>query len=113
MFKPVATALAILGACPAWAQGVPNDYPTEARAEYVFACMVTNGQTQEALHRCACSIDMIATILPYDGYVSAETVLRMRQGTGERTALFRGTATTTDMLATLRRAQAEAEMLCF
>jgi hypothetical protein len=96
------------------AQDVVNDYPTETRAEYVFACMQTNGATRDALSRCSCSIDAIATILPYDAYVSAETVLSMRHGGGgERMALFRGTPTTTAAVADLRRAQAEAEMLCF
>lgn len=91
-----------------------NDYPTDARAEYVFACMATNGQTQDMLRRCSCSIDAIATILTFDDYVSGETVLRMRQGVGERAAMFRGgTPAVTALLANLRRAQAEAEMLCF
>ena len=91
-----------------------NDYPTEARADYVFGCMVTNGQTREALTKCSCSIDTIASILPYEGYVQAETVLQLRQGGGERAAMFRGgTASVNEMLAALRRAQAEAEMLCF
>lgn len=92
---------------------VLNDYPTEARAEYVFACMATNGQTRDALTRCSCSIDQIAAILPYDAYVAAETVLTLRQTSGERSALFRGTASTTAVVAELRRAQAEAEILCF
>ena len=30
-----------------------NDYPTSARADYVFACMQTNGQTREALDKLA------------------------------------------------------------
>lgn len=94
--------------------GIVNDYPTDARAEYVFACMATNGQNQDILRRCSCSIDAIAGILPYDDYVAAETVLRMRQGGGERAALFRGGApAATALLANLRRAQAEAEMICF
>jgi hypothetical protein len=41
-----------------------NDYPTAARADYVFACMKTNGDTRQALEKCACSIDVIASILP-------------------------------------------------
>ena len=90
-----------------------NDYPTSARADYVFGCMAVNGQTSDALMRCSCSVDMIASILSYEDYVAAETVLRMRLSTGERAALFRGTATTTEAVAKLRRAQAEAEMLCF
>lgn len=104
----------MLAAPPALAADLINDYPTEARADYVFGCMATNGQTREALTKCACSIDTIATILSYDDYVSAETVLQMRQGGGERAAMFKGgTASTNEMLAKLRRAQAEAEMLCF
>src|SRR5229473_3344336 len=43
-----------------------NDYPTAARADYVFACMKTNGETRPALEKCSCSIDVIASILPYD-----------------------------------------------
>ena len=90
-----------------------NDYPTDARVDYVFACMQTNGQTREALTRCSCSIDQIASILPYDDYVAAETVLMMRLGAGERAAIFGGTPAVREIAATLRRAQAEAEMLCF
>lgn len=104
----------MLSAAPLLAADLINDYPTEARADYVFGCMATNGQTREALTKCSCSIDTIASILPYDGYVAAETVLQLGQGGGERAAMFRGgTASTSEMLAKLRRAQAEAEMLCF
>ena len=92
---------------------VVNDDPTSARADYVFGCMAVNGQTQDALTRCSCSIDQIASILPYDAYVEAETVLRMRQAGGEQGALFRGTPAIREIAANLRRAQAEAEMLCF
>lgn len=113
MPRPRLIALLAFAALPVAAQDIPNDYPTEIRAEYVFACMATNGQTQDALRRCSCSIDAISTILPFDDYVSAETVLRMRLGAGERAALFRGTPAITAMMADLRRAQAEAEMLCF
>ncbi|MEI4485047.1 hypothetical protein V8J36_02510 [Frigidibacter sp. MR17.14] len=111
--------IALIAGTPALAQQAPaglaavNDYPTDARAEYVFSCMAVNGQTSDALERCSCSVDTVASILPYDRYVTAETVLRMRQTSGERAALFRGTQPTTEAVADLRRAQAEAEMLCF
>lgn len=104
------------GAAGAQQAGLPataSDYPTSARAEYVFACMATNGQTQDALMRCSCSIDQIASILPYDAYVEAETVLRMRLAAGERGAMFRGAPAVREIAAELRRAQAEAEILCF
>ncbi len=90
-----------------------NDYPTEARADYVFGCMATNGRTRQALLQCSCSIDVIASILPYEGYVEAETVLSLRLESGERMSLFRDTALATNIVAELRRAQAEAEILCF
>ncbi len=106
--------LALLVMCaPALAQQTINDYPTDVRAEYVFGCMAANGQNQDVLRRCSCSIDAIASILPYDHYVEAETVMRMRQAGGERGAMFRGTPAARNILAELRRAQAEAEMLCF
>ncbi|SHL39238.1 hypothetical protein SAMN05444414_112124 [Roseovarius marisflavi] len=90
-----------------------NDYPTEARADYVFGCMASNGNTQDMLRRCSCSIDVIASILPYEKYVQAETVLSLRQGSGERISLFRSAASSNAMVADLRRAQAEAEIVCF
>ena len=90
-----------------------NDFPTEARADYVFACMAINGQTQDALRRCSCSIDVIASILTYDQYVEADTVLRMRLVGGEKSVMFKSGAGVKLMVETLRRAQAEAEIRCF
>lgn len=108
--------LGLLAAAPAAAQQQPtaaNDYPTEARAEYVFACMAVNGQNGEALRRCSCSIDVIASILPYERYVEAETVLALRQTAGERVGMMRSAAIANDMVSDLRRAQAEGEIRCF
>lgn len=105
-----------LMACHADAQSLAdrlNDYPTAARADYVFACMAKNGQTREMLQRCSCSIDEIAAILPYEEYVRGETVLSMRRIGGERMAVFTGAAAAERMVADLRRAQAEAEIVCF
>ena len=90
-----------------------NDYPTEARADYVFACMKTNGDTREALEQCSCSIDVIASLLPYDAYVTAETVASLNQQSGQIGAEMRGAAIARDALTRLRRAQAEGEVRCF
>ena len=112
----LAAVLAAGLAAPAAAQDVPqgvNDYPTEARVEYVMTCMATNGETPTALQRCSCAIDNIAAVLAYDDYVGAETVLRMRQTSGERSGMFRQGAMMNDLVSTLRRAEAEAEILCF
>src|ERR1700759_1097720 len=69
-----------------------NDYPTSARADYVFGCMKANGETQALLQKCSCSIDVIASIIPYDRYVTAETILSMSQVTGPVGSEFRSTA---------------------
>ena len=95
------------------AQAHDNDYPTAARADYVFACMASNGQTADILKRCSCSIDIIASILPYDRYVEAETVLRMQQVGGEKTAMFRSAPQAKTAVENLKRAQAESEIRCF
>ena len=95
-----------------WADDL-NDYPTTVRADYVFGCMKANGETRQALERCSCSIDVIASILPYDRYVSAETVLSMAQVPGTLGSQFRSTEYAKVAVDDLRRAQAEAEVRCF
>jgi len=90
-----------------------NDYPTNARVDYVFGCMKANGETQHTLEQCSCSIDIIASILPYDRYVTAETVLRMAQVQGNLGGEFRSTSQAKTAVDDLRRAQAEAEVRCF
>lgn len=90
-----------------------NDYPTEARADYVFACMKTNGDTQVALRQCSCSVDVIATLLPYDRYVAAQTALSLEQVPGRFGAMFRSPEPVRDAVKNLRQAQAEAEVRCF
>jgi len=88
-------------------------YGTAVRAEYVFACMATNGGTQEALQRCSCAIDVIATLLPYERYEKAETVLRMRHSAGGYLSQEFRSAATNEIVRDLDEAQAEAEIRCF
>ena len=90
-----------------------NDYPTSARADYVFGCMKANGETQELLQKCSCSIDVIASIIPYDRYVTTETILSMSQVTGPVGSEFRSTEPARLAVQDFRRAQAEAEIRCF
>ncbi len=90
-----------------------NDYPTEARADYVFGCMAANGQNRSILGKCSCSIDVIASILPYEKYVEAETVLSLQLTGGEKMSIFRTSQLAKVLVTDLRRAQAEAEILCF
>jgi hypothetical protein len=106
-------AVATIAAAPPNNPSALDDYPTAARADYVLGCMAVNGGTQDALQRCSCSVDVIASILPYDRYQQAETVLRMRQGVGGYLADEFRAPPTTELVRELREAQAEAEIRCF
>jgi len=90
-----------------------NDYPTSPRADYVLGCMQANADTRTALEQCSCSIDVIASLLPYDRYVEAETVLSLAQVPGFFGAMFRSPPPAKAAVDSLRRAQAEAEVRCF
>ena len=90
-----------------------NGYATAVRAEYVFACMTMNGGTHDALQRCSCAIDVIASVLPYDKYEQAETVLRMRRSAGGYLGAEFRSATTNAIVRGFEEAQAEAEVRCF
>ena len=116
LFGPVLAVSLGAWAGTAAAQSVAdqlNDYPTAARADYVFGCMAVNGHGRDVLQKCACSIDTIASLLPYERYVEAETVLSLRLTGGERMAVFNSSVVAQEIVADLKRAQAEAELLCF
>ena len=106
-------AAAAIATSAASRPGPTNDYPTEARADYGPGCMNVNGGTRDALERCSCSIDVIASILPYDGYVKAETVLSLRKGAGGYLADELRAPPSNEFVRQLREAQAEAEVRCF
>jgi hypothetical protein len=112
--RPIVAAVAALAATVGIAGAEDfNDYPTSARAEYVFGCLKANGETRQAIEQCSCSIDVIASLVPYDRYVTAETVLSMSQVTGNLGGEFRSSEQASNALNDLRRAQAEAEVRCF
>lgn len=109
----IASALLVLGTGAVARADEVNDYPTSVRAEYVFGCMKANGENRQALDQCSCSVDVVASLVPYDRYVTAETVLSMSQVQGNLGGQFRSSPQATTALSDLRRAQAEAEVRCF
>src|SRR5436309_640651 len=112
--RSIVSALVVLGAAVTVVRADDlNDYPTVARSEYVFGCLKANGETRQAIEQCSCSIDVIASLLPYDRYVTAETVLSMSQVRGNLGGEFRSSEQATTAVNDLRRAQAEAEVRCF
>jgi hypothetical protein len=108
----VCAAVLMAGVVFASAEEV-NDYPTSARAEYVFGCLKANGETRQAIEQCSCSIDVVASLVPYERYITAETVLSMSQVRGNLGGQFRTSEQAASALNDLRRAQAEAEVRCF
>lgn len=112
--RRIVAALVALGATAMIARAEDfNDYPTSTRAEYVFGCLKANGETRQAIEQCSCSIDVIASLVPYERYVTAETVLSMSQVQGNLGGQFRTSEQAAGALNDLRRAQAEAEVRCF
>jgi hypothetical protein len=107
---PLSLASILTFAGPSMAAG---DYPTTALADYVLGCMRSNGQTRQALERCSCSIDVIASIIPYERYEAAATFRQMAQTTGEASGLFRESEPAKAAGSELKRAQAEADIRCF
>ncbi|MFN0190638.1 MAG: hypothetical protein ACKVP5_01500 [Aestuariivirga sp.] len=90
-----------------------NDFPTVTRADYVYGCMKVNGETREALEKCSCSIDVIASLITYEQYEAAAAFMSMGQVPGERGAVFRQSEPAKLATSELQRARAEAEVRCF
>src|SRR5262244_1268989 len=111
--RAVIAAGIVWGAVAAGGAVRANEYPTDVVADYVIGCMVSNGETQDMLRRCSCSIDTIASILPYDRYEKAETVLMMQQVTGDQGTIFKQIQSLKNMVDQLRLAQIEADFRCF
>ena len=106
--------VATFGAVPVQALELPeNDYPTAARADYIFGCMAVNGQNRDVLIRCSCSIDTIAELLPFAKYEEAETLLSVSQRGGENSTFMITAPILKEKVRELRRAQVEAELRCF
>jgi hypothetical protein len=95
------------------ATAAANDYPTEARVDYVLGCMASNGQNRLVMQRCACSIDAIAKAIPYEDYVRVETILSLREGRGELAVMFRSSPALDERVQTFKQAQIEADLQCF
>ena len=104
--------------CAAWLLGAgmaaaASDYPTVVVVDYVYGCMKANGETRPALESCSCSIDVIASIVPYRRYETAATFRSLGLQSGEAGVLFRQSAPAKSAIGELRRAQAEADVRCF
>lgn len=91
-----------------------NDFPTQARVEYVLRCMDSNGgQKYETLYSCICIIDKIADKIAYDEFVEAEVFAQLRRTPGERGGLFRDPDRASLLVRKINSLTEAAEKSCF
>lgn len=114
----------ILGSCllsssladtpaPAPTPAPSNDYPTQARVEYVFGCMHKyGGENYDHLYGCVCAIDKIAEKIPYANFVATSTLAVMIKTPGERGGAFRDAAGGRDAIKAFDSFIADTEAAC-
>lgn len=91
-----------------------NDFPTQARVEYVLRCMDSRGgQKYENLYSCVCVIDKIAEKFSYDDYAEAEVFAQLRSTPGERGGVFRDPDKASSLVQKLTDVTKVAEKACF
>jgi len=91
-----------------------NDWPTQARVEYVFQCMREHGgQTYDNLYHCSCKADEVARRLNYQTYSEALVFKNLKSMPGERGGVFRDPPQSKILRDKLKQAEREAERHCF
>ena len=67
-----------------------NDFPTQARVEFVLGCMrEQGGESYDTLYKCVCLVDAIAAQMSHDEFVEAQVFSQLRSTPGERGGVFR------------------------
>ena len=67
-----------------------NDFPTQARVEFVLGCMnEQGGQSYDNLYKCVCLIDAIAAEMSHEEFAQAQVFSQLRSTPGERGGVFR------------------------
>ncbi len=114
------TGWATIGLCalllaggPAWATGKTSDFPTQARVEYVLACMSGTSQNYEYLQKCSCALDTIASHMTYDQFVDAQTIRSIQQSHNAKAEVYRNLDIAKKPLDRFYLAEAYAELRCF
>ena len=113
-FKPKFISLfATLICCMFINDAKSNDFPTLARAEFVFACMSSNASNRDFMAKCSCAVDEIAKRISYEEYAQAEAIARLWEGASPREEAFKSVGLSKERMDKLFRAQAASELECF
>ncbi|MGF1645258.1 MAG: hypothetical protein ACFCUJ_16590 [Thiotrichales bacterium] len=91
-----------------------NDFPTQARVEFVLGCMDRQGgQSYENMYGCVCAIDKIASMMSHERYVQADTLAVMIETPGERGGAFRDAPGARGLVREYKATLKSAEEKCF
>jgi len=97
---------------PAWSAA--NDFPTQARVEFVLGCMNEQGeQTYDTLYPCVCLIDAIAADMSYQEFAEAQVFSQLRSTPGERGGVFRDPDQAQSLTEKLEAATERGRSACF
>ena len=111
----VVSTVAVLSSLSVMTSAVANDFPTQARVEFVLSCMdERGGQSYNSMYPCICAIDRIAAQMPYREYTAAETLSFLYSTPGERGGFFRDAAPRSrKRIKAFQALREEAEAACF
>ncbi len=90
-----------------------NDFPTETRVEYVFACMSDVPSNFIYLQKCSCALDTIAAHMTYEQFVEAQTYRSMLQSHNRNANIYASPDVSKASLDRFYHAEAVAELKCF
>jgi hypothetical protein len=90
-----------------------NDFPTEARVEFVLGCMnEQGGQSYDTFYKCVCLVDAIAAEMSHDEFVEARVFSQLRSTPGERGGVFRDPDQARSLVAKLQAATERGKAKC-
>lgn len=90
-----------------------NDFPTQARVEYVSQCMAEHGGANlDNMYHCVCAVDKIASLMSFQDYSEALTFTYMFDTPGDKGGEFRDPPKSERLRTQLKSAQKEAA-ICF
>jgi hypothetical protein len=91
-----------------------NDFPTQARVEFVLGCMEEQGgQSYDTLYKCVCLVDAIAAEMSHDEFEQAQVFSQLRSTAGERGGVFRDPDQAQALVAKLDAAIESGKAKCF
>jgi hypothetical protein len=91
-----------------------NDFPTQARVEFVLTCMrESKAPQQESMYKCSCAIDAIADKVRYSTWVDLSTIANGITIAGERGGVMRDLKDGRKLIASYRELQQSAKKRCF